>query len=52
VVKDASVEPLTEVDIKAHLKVFADTGIISKYGIPDKYSLRRQPAQDERRQNR
>jgi len=36
VVKDGSAEPLTETDIKAHLKVFADVGIISKFGIPDK----------------
>ena len=37
VVRDASVsEPLGEADVKAHLKVFAETGIISKYGVPDR----------------
>ena len=36
VVKDESGEALTAADIKAHLKAFADAGIISKYGIPDK----------------
>ena len=36
VVKDASApETLSDADIKGHLKAFADTGIISKYGIPD-----------------
>ena len=37
VVKDASaVETVEEPDIKAHLKVFADGGVISKFGIPEK----------------
>jgi fatty-acyl-CoA synthase len=37
VVKDASsAQPLSDAAVKAHLKVFADNGIISKYGIPDK----------------
>ena len=37
VVKDpASAEQLTDLAIKAHLKTFADKGIISKYGIPEK----------------
>ena len=37
VVKDASnPEAVSEGDIKAHLKVFADGGVISKYGIPEK----------------
>jgi len=27
---------VTEVVVKAHLKVFADKGVISKYGIPEK----------------
>jgi len=37
VVKDpASAEQLTDLAIKAHLKTFADKGIISKYGIPGK----------------
>ncbi|WP_409996317.1 AMP-binding enzyme [Rhizobium leguminosarum] len=27
---------LTDVQLKAHLKAFADAGVISKYGIPDK----------------
>ena len=29
-------KPSTTADIKAHLKVFADGGVISKYGIPEK----------------
>jgi fatty-acyl-CoA synthase len=37
VVKDAgAAEPIGEPEIKAHLKVFADSGVISKYGIPGK----------------
>ena len=37
VVKDAHTgEDLDEAQIKVHLKVFADAGVISKYGIPDK----------------
>ena len=37
VVKDASaVETVEEPDIKAHLKVFAEGGVISKFGIPEK----------------
>jgi fatty-acyl-CoA synthase len=36
VVKDGSAEALTAADLKAHLKVFAEGGIISKFGIPDK----------------
>ena len=37
VVKDAlGAETLDEAHIKAHLKVFADGGVISKYGIPEK----------------
>src|SRR6516162_1182767 len=37
VVKDAkSANGLTDTEIKTHLKVFADKGIISKYGIPEK----------------
>ena len=35
VVKDASaVETVEEPDIKAHLKVFAEGGVISKFGNP------------------
>jgi fatty-acyl-CoA synthase len=34
VVKSAN--SLTDAEIKAHLKVFADKGVISKYGIPEK----------------
>jgi fatty-acyl-CoA synthase len=37
VVKDAkSANDLTDTEIKTHLKVFADKGVISKYGIPEK----------------
>jgi fatty-acyl-CoA synthase len=37
VVKDTkSANGLTDTDIKAHLKAFADKGVISKYGIPEK----------------
>jgi fatty-acyl-CoA synthase len=37
VVKDTEGgEGLSDADIKAHLKVFADKGVISKYGIPEK----------------
>jgi fatty-acyl-CoA synthase len=37
VVKDAkSVNGLTDAEIKTHLKIFADKGVISKYGIPEK----------------
>jgi fatty-acyl-CoA synthase len=37
VVKDAkSGNSLTGTEIKTHLKVFADKGVISKYGIPEK----------------
>jgi fatty-acyl-CoA synthase len=37
VVKDPkSANKQTDADIKAYLKVFADKGVISKYGIPDK----------------
>ncbi|HME84923.1 MAG TPA: AMP-binding protein [Roseiarcus sp.] len=37
VVRDASsAEAVSEAAIKAHLKVFADGGVISKYGIPEK----------------
>jgi len=37
VVKDAkSANGLTDTEIKTHLKVFADKGVISKYGIPEK----------------
>ena len=37
--------------IKAHLKVFADKGIISKYAHPGKDPVHRQIAEDERRQD-
>ena len=37
VVRDAAAaESVGEAEIKAHLKVFADRGVISKYGIPEK----------------
>jgi fatty-acyl-CoA synthase len=37
VVRDAAAaEPVGEPEIKAHLKGFADGGVISKYGIPEK----------------
>jgi fatty-acyl-CoA synthase len=37
VVKDPkSANGLTDTEIKTHLKVFADKGVISKYGIPEK----------------
>jgi len=37
VVKDPkSANGVTDAEIKAHLKVFADKGVISKFGIPDK----------------
>ncbi|MBV8106159.1 MAG: fatty acid--CoA ligase [Hyphomicrobiales bacterium] len=37
VVREASsAEAVSEAAIKAHLKVFADGGVISKYGIPEK----------------
>jgi fatty-acyl-CoA synthase len=37
VVKDAkTANGLSDTEIKAHLKVFADKGVISKYGIPEK----------------
>jgi fatty-acyl-CoA synthase len=37
VVRDSeSSEEVTDLDIKAHLKTFADRGTISKFGIPDK----------------
>jgi fatty-acyl-CoA synthase len=36
VVKDAKANGLTDTEIKTHLKVFADKGVISKYGIPEK----------------
>jgi fatty-acyl-CoA synthase len=37
VVRDSSIAaPVSESDIKAHLKVFAEGGVISKFGIPDK----------------
>ncbi len=37
VVRDSeSTEEVTDLDIKAHLKTFADRGTISKFGIPDK----------------
>ena len=29
-------DDLSDTQIKAHLKAFADAGVISKYGIPDK----------------
>jgi fatty-acyl-CoA synthase len=34
--QDSQEEAVGETMIKAHLKVFADSGIISKYGIPEK----------------
>ncbi len=37
VVKDAKADgSLNEADIKSHLRTFADAGVISKYGIPEK----------------
>jgi fatty-acyl-CoA synthase len=37
VVRDAAAaESVGEAEIKAHLKGFADRGVISKYGIPEK----------------
>jgi fatty-acyl-CoA synthase len=37
VIRDAQTgDDLSEAQIKAHLKAFADTGVVSKYGIPDK----------------
>ena len=37
VVKDPkSANGVTDAEIKAHLKVFVDKGVISKFGIPDK----------------
>jgi fatty-acyl-CoA synthase len=37
VVTDAHAgDDLSETQIKAHLKAFADAGVVSKYGIPDK----------------
>jgi fatty-acyl-CoA synthase len=37
VVRDAPTgEDLSDTQIKAHLKAFADAGVISKFGIPDK----------------
>jgi fatty-acyl-CoA synthase len=37
VIRDAQTgDDLSEAQIKAHLKVFADSGVISKFGIPDK----------------
>ena len=37
VVRDSeSDEEVTDLDIKAHLKIFVDRGIISKFGIPEK----------------
>ena len=37
VVRDpGSAEELTDLDIKTHLKTFADKGVISKYGIPER----------------
>ena len=36
VVRDSqSAEQVTDLDIKAHLKIFVDKGIISKFGIPE-----------------
>jgi fatty-acyl-CoA synthase len=37
VIRDAQAgDDLTDVQIKAHLNAFADAGVISKYGIPDR----------------
>jgi fatty-acyl-CoA synthase len=37
VIRDAQTgDDLSETQIKAHLKAFADAGLVSKYGIPDK----------------
>jgi fatty-acyl-CoA synthase len=36
VVKRADADGVSDTVIKDHLKVFADKGIISKYGIPEK----------------
>jgi fatty-acyl-CoA synthase len=37
VVRDSeSDEEVTDLDIKAHLKIYVDRGIISKFGIPEK----------------
>ncbi len=37
VIRDAQTgDDLSETQIKAHLKAFADAGVISKFGIPDK----------------
>jgi fatty-acyl-CoA synthase len=37
VIRDAQTgDDLSETQIKAHLQAFADTGVVSKYGIPDK----------------
>jgi fatty-acyl-CoA synthase len=36
VVRDPeSADEVTDLDIKAHLKIFVDRGIISKFGIPE-----------------
>ena len=37
VIRDAQTgDDLSETQIKAHLKAFADAGVISKFGIPDR----------------
>jgi fatty-acyl-CoA synthase len=37
VIRDAQTgDDLSETQIKSHLKAFADAGVVSKYGIPDK----------------
>jgi len=37
VIRDAQTgDDLSDTQIKAHLNAFADVGVISKYGIPDK----------------
>ena len=51
VVRDASsAEAVSEAAIKAHLKVFADGGVISKYGIPEKILFVDSLPKTERRQ--
>ena len=53
VVKDANERrwPSANTDIKAHLKVFADSGVISKFGIPEKILFVDSLAKNERRQD-
>ena len=52
VVKQASdAQCVSDRAIKDHLKVFADKGVISKYGIPEKIMFIDSTPQDERRQD-